>query len=509
MLYLTYGGCMPGFSMNVSQQQRQSLHMKMNPQMLQSLSLLTMNAAELRDYIYEETQRNPALEITRDAQPETVTVSKISARTGERIVSSGGNTAASDDFQAFIESAPQPEESLQEHLTAQYRLQTSDRAELHLAEKIIGNLDSRGFHLAPPESLLDPARPEETPELLNRCIRTIRHLDPVGCAAADVTETLLIQADNAPYVPPLARYLLNGRLDLLEKPRPPLVLKKLQALAETDEIPPPLTEASVTEALDFIKTLDPLPARNYASSATAYVSPDIRVTRLPADEEGAWRFEVELTRSSFPEIALSPVFTELAESPLPKTELEKQGRKFAKEAVRDAQWFISAVEQRESTLLKTGRAIVSAQRAFFEAGPRALAPLRMKDIAEIVGVHETTVSRIANGKYLQCEWGLFEIKYFFSSQVSRAAPVSANAPQLAPLPKASGATQRDAPLSKESVKFELKALIDGYRAAHPSAKPLSDQKLSDLLAERGIRAARRTVAKYRTELNIDSSFDRK
>ena len=175
----------------------------------------------------------------------------------------------------------------------------------------------------------------------------------------------------------------------------------------------------------------------------------------------------------------------------------KEEKKFIKNAVRDAEWFIDVVQQREATLLKTARLLVDIQHTFFEKGPKFLIPLRMKDVAEKMNVHETTVSRIANGKYLQCEWGLFELKYFFSSKVeAKPAPVS-------------GLEQPAGVRSKESVKLELKEMIQAYETEHPGAKPLSDQKLSDMLAARGIQVARRTVAKYRGELQIESSFDRK
>lgn len=534
---------MPGFSMNFTQHQKQSLQLKLSPQMIQSLSFLAMNTQELCDFIYEETQRNPALEIVRDARRDMESVVRIdrnisdNVRTGE---ASAAGKEESDNFQSFLENVPQPQESLQEHLLFQFRLSVRNPEDIALGIKLIDNLDSRGFNREPPENLLDRLDSRETPERIRYCLDIIRQLDPPGCATSGPEESLLVQAQQIPDAPPLALYLLDGRLSLLERSRPATLLKKLQELAEretagsgkdssgtsgtgearraaadtasgtagipgsgkmamtAEPVPPqPLTEVACSAAVDFIRSLEPLPGRRFSSSGTRFIAPDVRVTKIPDEENGGVRFQVELLRGMLPQVAVSPSFKSVLNSDSVLKSAGKEEKKFIKNAVRDAEWFIDVVQQREATLLKTARLLVDIQHTFFEKGPKFLIPLRMKDVAEKMNVHETTVSRIANGKYLQCEWGLFELKYFFSSKVeAKPAPVS-------------GLEQPAGVRSKESVKLELKEMIQAYETEHPGAKPLSDQKLSDMLAARGIQVARRTVAKYRGELQIESSFDRK
>ena len=507
--------------MNISTQQQLSQQMKLSPQMLQSLSFLAMNSLELNEYIYEEVQRNPALEVAKESSLEasgflrSPKMSSENARLGS--VSYKGQEV-SDNFQAFLESRPQPVESLQEHLFFQYKLVAKTQAELDLGFKLVGNLDEKGFNRFPPELLLDKEDKKETPELLQHCLEMLHQLDPVGCATSGVEESLFVQAKLSKSAPPLALYILDGRISVLEKVRPAVVAKRLQELCESDgglgkdEVPQPVTEDAVKVALDFIRSLEPFPARQFSSEEVHYIIPDVRVSRIDDDEstEG-FRFKVELVRGNIPEVVLSPVYSDFArEIPCaekkPLTESERQQRKFIRNGMKDAQWFLNALRQREDTIVKAALAIVHAQKDFFAKGPLYLAPLKMKDIANQIGVNESTISRLANGKYLQCDWGLFEIRYFFSSQV-----VVKNTNKNMAGTSALDSLEQNEPKvrSKESVKQELKDIIMQYAKENPEAKPLSDQKLSDLLGERGIQVARRTVAKYRGELNIESSFDRK
>ena len=164
---------------------------------------------------------------------------------------------------------------------------------------------------------------------------------------------------------------------------------------------------------------------------------------------------------------------------------QKEVRSFVRDHVKDAQWFIRSINQRNQTLLRISKSIVEFQRDFFRRGPKYLKPLTLKDIAQAVDVHETTVSRIANSKYIQTEWGIFELKYFFTNSIS-------------------GAGSTGSQFSKEGVKERIREIIE----EHSGSKRLSDQKIADILAERGIKIARRTVAKYRKELDILSSYDR-
>jgi len=514
------------FGMNVSQQQRQSQQMKMSTQMLQSLSFLTMNNMEFSDYIYEETLKNPALEIIKDRQVESGSVLRLNKTNPENIrIMNSARDDKSDAFQNFLENQTSPDETLQEHLLKQYRLTTSDAVKLNLVQRLISNLDEKGFNKLSPEKLLDGTIPEENIELLNICLSEIQHLEPVGCGTSCSEDSLLVQAkiikeqktfNCDEKIVNLAIFILSGHLSVLEKTRPSVVLKKIQTIfsenstdfyEKTNIAIEDLSERIVQSVVEFIQSLDPFPARQFSQNNVGFIVPDIRVTKVVSDENpNTWQFKVETMKGVVPEVALSKEYTDFYsdiktyEHDKNLSQTEKEQRKFIKNSIKDAQWFLNAIKYRENTLLKAALGIVHAQKLFFEKGPRYLAPLKMKDIAEIVGVHETTISRFANGKYIQCEWGLFEIKYFFSSQV---ATKQISTEQVDPENLNINAR------SKESVKQELKEIILKYSAENPSKKPLSDQKLSDILAQRGIQVARRTVAKYRSELNIESSFERK
>lgn len=462
---------------NYTQNMQQQL--RMSPQMIQSIALMSLPTEELCERIYEEVEKNPALEIVKDAQLEHLSV---------HVSSRNANSSASDDWQAFLESAPAHAESLQEHLLFQLALLTLTDDERRIGERIIQNLDSHGFNGTDPENLLTIDDPLS---LMAKMIGIVRRFDPQGTACANFQESLRVQAEFSQNAPPLAIIILRSHFAILEKKRSPLICKTLQELG---------VECSIDEmeqALNFIRSLEPWPARQFDSvdSNVQYVVPEILVRRIaPEDEYNTSQtedehnrgFVIEFLRGNLPQIELSPVYTQIVE--------EKKGdattRKFALEAVQDAKWFVNAVLYRTKSIYRAVQAIVIKQHAFFDKGQGNLVPLRLKDIAEEIGVHEATVSRIANGKYLQCDWGIFEIKYFFTNAVQSArnfsAPINAD--------------------SKESVKHQLRLLIEENKKS--DAKKLSDAKLSTLLADKGITVARRTIAKYRSELNIESSFDR-
>ena len=470
-------------SLNLSIRQQQTL--KMSPQMIQSISLMSLSAHELIDRIYEEVERNPALEIVKEASlQKPVNVKKNSS------ISSASD---SDAYQAFLESIPSRSVSLKDYLLSQLHVQNLSQHEIDIGEKIINNLDEYGYHCVPLKELF-PSIPEDA---FQKVLVRIQHFDPAGIACSGLQESLLLQALSKTDSPLLAVQILSLSQDTFEdifsKPRPSLMLKKLQ---ETKL--PEFTSTSqedLEEALTFIKSLDPFPAHQFSSSSSSnYIIPDIRIRKATDEEkeETGQEFVIELLNSVFPEVAVSSEFEKMAQAKKDKNSTsftaDKEVKKFATEAVKDAQWFLRSIHQRNVTLLKTVQSILRSQKAFFNKGSRYLSPLRMKDVADEIGVHEATVSRIASSKYLQCEWGIFEIRYFFTTAVASTS--------------ASDGSSEIKDHSKESVKEELRLLIEKEGA-------LSDQKRSDLLAQKGIKIARRTVAKYRTELHITSSFDRK
>ncbi len=499
--------------------------MQMSPQMLQSLSIMTMPAAELREYIYDEADKNPALEISADRMqdcPLTVaSIPRFSENT--RIAENHASDEKSDLYQAFIESAPAPEQSLQDSLLQQLGMIPLDEHKRNLCERLIQNLNDKGFYSVPPQQLLHP---QETEDFLNSCISIVQSLDPCGICCTDTAESLLIQARHADNAPPLALYILNGHLELLSHSRNTTVLKQLQKTAPKEFAS--CTEDDIEEARQFIRSLDPYPARQFGSSAVRYAVPDIRVERVPVTPEeeeelhrvwqlggdkipvlrdsngNAYRFAVFPIQGILPELAVASDFESFAAEE-PAKNSGKEQRQFIKTAVTQAQAVITAVEQRTQTLLRVAQAIVNRQTRFFEQGPLYLAPLKQHDIADVVGLHETTVSRAVNGKWLQCSHGIFELRSFFSSRVpvSQYRGAAAVHSESVTVPEVSSVSG----FSRESVKLILKQIIEEYEQT-ANGKPLSDSKLTELLEQKGVKIARRTVAKYRAELNIDSSFKR-
>jgi len=238
-----------------------------------------------------------------------------------------------------------------------------------------------------------------------------------------------------------------------------------------------LSESRLKEIIAFVRTLDPLPGRSYSRDVVRYVLPDVQVTLHDGE------FVIILNDEVIPVLGINPLFEEMAgakEKPKdPKT------RQFVSQNLQDARWFIRTIGQRNETLLKVCRAIVEFQREFFLKGPKYLKPLTLKDIAGEIGVHEATVSRITSAKYVQTEWGIFALKHFFSNSVA-------------------GTGSSGSRFSKEGVKEIIREII-----GKEGGGALSDQRIVEMLAIQGVSIARRTVAKYRGELAIDSSYQRR
>lgn len=510
-------------SLKTRQQAKQVQTQRMSQQQIMSLNLLAMGSMDLRDAIFAEAEKNPALEIDRDLLSDGVSSARESSslfsdNTRYSSVSSAAQ-AASDSFLSALENTSDNRQTLQDHLLHQFNAMRHSEDEKLLGQALIENLDSSGFHILAPSSLLDKNRPNQNEELLEKCIDEIHRLDPVGCCCKNVEESLFVQASVRGGGNEAALFLLDGHLTMLEDGRSEKILKKIRS--HFDELKKlsfvsdsdkkwlekwknnPFTETDIEEAQSFIRSLDPYPARDFGSSATQYVSADILVEKIPLyessekmgivtaplSEEGAHSFKITLSRETIPRLALSRDMEDLA----------SQGQDFAKDAVRNARIFMDSIDFRQSTLSKAAAQIVLSQIAFFEKGPRFLLPLRQKDIAEKLGVHEATISRMANSKFLQCEWGLFALSYFFTNAVGTAS--------VSGIPVTDEKTGKSEviPSSKEGVKAEIAQLLKEHAS---DKKALSDQKIADLLAQKGIKVARRTVAKYRGELNIDSSYTR-
>jgi len=459
----------------------------MNPMIYQSIKLMELSVMDLREKISEELERNPALEVLEDRS----TVSLEEAINPEKeeeyfdgspdspFISRGGE-AASDARQRFIEGALSKPETLQEHLLWQLQLEPLSTGMRHACELLIRNLNEDGFNKAPVNDLLSGV----DSKTVYKAVEVVRRLEPVGTCTGDFSESLQVQAALLPGAPKGIIKALSY-LELLEKGKIAEVAKKMGS-----------TEDDVEEMFERIKELSPFPGRSFSSGDTRYVIPDLQVIK----KEG--EFIIILNEEEIPVLGINHFFMKLAAgnisdrrvserrvtsritvSARERRKFSRPVRDFAQQNINEARWFINSINQRNHTLLKVARAVVEFQRSFFDSGPKYLAPLTLSDIARELAMHETTVSRTANGKYLQTEWGIFELRHFFSNSIT-------------------GTGSGGSGFSKEGVKQTIKEIIES------EDKSLSDKDITELLAKQGITLARRTVAKYRNELDLDTSYNR-
>lgn len=491
--------------MQLSQTLGQRLEQRMSQSQIQSLDLLAMPAAELRERIAAELTENPALERAADMRTQSVSPSRretvLERRYGSvpdiyrrqpagyfRQEHTGGSSEASDAFQAFLENIPAEQyATLQDRLLEQLYFCKLDSKTAAYAERIIKNLTPDGFHALPLAALfkqeLSSGLPEERNKI-RRALSLIRQFDPIGCGVRDFKQSLLIQAKllftGKTAADPVYGYtidILEHHFSYLEKARP---YSLVHAVNSDPSIPYKLTQETAEDILSLIASLNPFPGRTAGEDRT----PDNYIIPTAFIEQVGDEFTVSINNFELPLLTVSPEFRHLSRNTGDKT-----AQRYIKEQVQRAKVFIGSLNQREKTIVSVLRCIVTAQEAFFLSGDkRRLVPLTQQSIAEQLGFHESTVSRTVSGKYLQCRWGIFEMKYFFTNAL--------------PVQPASAGAQEGAG-TKEGVKACIQELLGTQTGK------LSDQKISDMLAERyGISIARRTVAKYRKELAIASSYDR-
>jgi RNA polymerase sigma-54 factor len=442
--------------------------MKMSPQMLLSIKMMELPVMDLREKIEEEIEKNPALEIIEDKG--TVSLDRalgpkreekydyFESTSDSGFVRRGGEAAAEAQHR-FIEGVLSRPETLQEHLLWQLALEPVEPELRGIAETLIRNLDGDGFNKEPLDTLFK-VPPE--PAALAAAVRLVQGLDPQGTCTSGYRESLEVQARLLPD-PPDGIFEALACLDLCDRKNTAAAERKLRRGPE-----------ELADIMETIKTLSPFPGRLFSNKEVRYVVPDLEVTR----KEG--EFIIILNDEEIPVLGISPFFMDLAQR---RGKAEKSARDFARENMQEARWFMQSINQRNHTLLRVARAIVEFQRAFFTKGPQYLSPLTLKDIAEELGIHEATVSRTANGKYMQTEWGIFELRHFFTNSIS-------------------GAGSEGSRFSKTGVKQMISEIVEAEKGT------LTDQDIADLLAKRGVSLARRTVAKYRKELDLASSYNR-
>ncbi len=488
----------PSFSHDLRQRQTQSLVLA--PQLRQSLKILQVAALDLRSVIQEELQANPTLE---ELPMEGESVDKPSdndTADGDSDASShesdDGNASAPDDHgtreemdftkqfeilgkldedwrdhmanaggaqpytaedaekrQHFFDSLVS-ETSLQEHLMQQVVLDDLPDPVLEALKQLIGNLDDRGYLAQSPSDVaLQANLPYDT---VLEALKLLQSFDPPGIGSQTLAECLLAQLQAKNRGDTLAARMLRDHFELLSRRRIPELSRKLGAAPD-----------DVQAAIEEIGKLDPAPGRRFAEDNNRVVVPDV-VVEKDGDE---WK--IHLNSDYIPRLRLSSTYREL----IAKGTLSKDERDYLRERMRSGKFLIDSIEQRQRTIERITREIIKAQTPFFEQGVSQLRPLTMTQIADIVGVHETTVSRAIANKYMKTPHGVFDFKYFFTTGYQ---------------------AESGAAVSNTSVKEMLADLV----ALEDKSAPLSDQELVAKLQEKGLTLARRTVAKYREELGI-------
>jgi len=471
--------------MQASFVQKQQFGVKMNPQVYQSLKLMELPLVDLREKIEEELEKNPALEVVDDRstvslnedEPQQKEIEEYFETSSDSgfIYSGSAGAAASDEHRRFMEGALTRPETLQQHLLWQLQLEPIDDELRSVAAILIQNLDDDGFHKEPPETLFKESDsfPVVPPPRLDEAIRLVQTFDPVGCCAANYKESLKAQISLLRDAPDCVECSLD-HLDLLEKGKFSAAAKKMNC-----------GEDEARACYKLMKKLSPFPGRRFAATEVRFVIPDIQIARDPNSETGD--FVIILNNEVIPVLGISPFFKELEPGNRKNSEMDSarvKAREFARKNIREARIFINSLAMRNRTLMLVSQALLEFQRTFFQKGPQHLVPLTLGDIASRLGVHEATVSRAANGKYMQTEWGIFELRYFFTNSIS-------------------GTGSGGSHFSKGGVKAIIQEIVKAEE------KNLSDLDITELLAQRGIPLARRTVAKYRKELDLGSSYSRR
>jgi RNA polymerase sigma-54 factor len=464
--------------MQASFVQKQQFGLKMNPQVFQSLKLMELPLVDLREKIEEELERNPALEVVEDRSTVSLDDAQPKQREFEEYFESSSDSgfigragaAASDDHRRFIEGVLTRPETLQQHLLWQLQLEPVDDELRTIASVLIQNLDDDGFHKEPPESLF--GKDKEPPLRLAEAMRLVQSLEPAGCCTADYRESLKVQVALLRNVSACMECSLD-HLELFKQGKISQAAKKMRC-----------GEDEARACFDLIKKLSPFPGRSFSAAEVRFVVPDLQVARDGND------FVIIINNEVIPVLGIHPFFRKLQpqrgkenKAAAAADAAARPAREFVRDNIREAKVFINSIAMRNQTLKMVARAIVNFQRAFFMSGPQRLVPLTLGDIARELDIHETTVSRTANGKYMQTEWGIFELRYFFTNSISGTG---------------SGGSR----FSKEGVKAIIHELISADQ------QNLSDSEISQTLARRGISLARRTVAKYRKELDLGSSYAR-
>lgn len=483
-------------AIKMSQGLKQTQSLMITPQLQQAIKLLTLTHLEMTTLISQEMVENPMLE-EMDGEMESSSADDSSREemdsheakaddfSGPELIEGAKDTfdweSYSESFNSSSSSSPNMKEnaspddmpsyenmvsksqSLQEHLEWQIRMESLGTDQLNLVLDLIGNIDDDGYLEIPFDEIVARNKIEDRDDALGM-LGLVQHLDPVGCGAQSLEECLGVQARMLAERSPLVELIIEKNLHDLEKKDYAKIAKDFGVSRE-----------KVKDAELIIMGLNPKPGRLVSAEETQYVVPDIFVAEVGGE------FVVQVNDEGVPRLRVSNLYKSLIKS----SQSDAEAKEFVQDKLRAAMWLIKSIENRQKTIYKVANSIVKTQQEFFKKGPAFLKPMILKDIANEIGMHESTVSRVTTNKFMHTPIGTFELKYFFNAGI--------------------GGKNGGIDIAGESLKLKIKEMI-----GHEDPKrPLSDQKISELLSTKDIVVARRTVAKYREMMGVAPSSKRK
>ena len=478
----------------------------MTPSLQQAIKLLQMTRMELDTLLTQELVENPVLEDSGEVVEEEETPREeerkeeatpeqpvdhgesmenidLDAYFGDYWEGSGSSSMMEERDEPPIENRLSREPDLYDHLLWQLHMAEVTPRQREIAELIIGNLNPDGFLVATPEEIREMGDRESslqnganggsldaggyTLEEVHEALELVRGFDPPGIACLDLRESLLRQMD-AREVPPeaIARRIVNEAWDLFLRRQFPAVAKRLG-----------LELAELEAEIEVIKALETHPGRKFSTDRPHYIEPDVFVRRVGEE------YVIQLNDDGLPRLRVSRAYRRMLQT-MRSEGRQSEAQQFIKDKIRSAVWLIKSLDQRQRTIYKVAASIIRQQREFLDQGIEYLRPMVLRDVAEDIGMHESTVSRVVSNKYMHTQRGLFPMKFFFHSGIDREYGDN---------------------ISSLTVKRKIEQMIQ----AEDPKRPLSDSELMRILNREGIQIARRTVAKYRDELSIPSSTDRK
>ena len=470
---------------------QQKLHTKLvqklilTPSLQQAIKLLPMSTLELADLLTQEVVENPLLEeIPTDDLQQVDAAAQTEKPEPETPAAEKSDTWDDSDYEYFfgdylddgyrprqalevkelppIENTLSTSASLADHLLWQLSLQANDEATREIGTAIIGNLDDDGYLVASVDEIASMG--EWGLDEVERVLALVQAFDPIGVAARDLQECLTLQLHHLGLDGTPTEKIVSEHLRLLQNHQVPEIARRLG-----------LTIDEIKHHVEIIRGLDPKPGSRFNPTQSPYVIPDVYVVKVED------QYVAVLNEEGLPQLRISPVYRRLLDK---GGEASDETRAYVKEKFRSALWLIKSVDQRQKTIHKVATSIISFQKDFLDHGIEHLRPLVLRDVANDIGMHESTVSRVVTNKYMHTPQGVFEMKYFFHSGISSSYGES---------------------VSSVTIKQRIRKIIE----AEDARRPLSDSKIVSILQGEGLMLARRTIAKYREEMKIPTSNQRK